>query len=264
MDREPPRAKAGHLQVLIHHVLYGLLADPAVPVAEEQRLVVDLPVCLPQANGQVPLQGVLAGGIEVDQPLLIALPYHPHRAQFRVNVVQADARQLPHPQSAVEKQGDDGIVPLPVPPFRVSGHGIQQLQGFLHGQILGQGLFLFRCVNVGRRVVLEKSPLVDEEFIQCLDGGQLPGLGGRPVGTNGIRIQQEGIDLLGGDSPNKFQISLLDRYLGESLRVMENVLPVPADQVAEKGAQIQQVLVHRPLGTALYHQLVGSKLLHDG
>ena len=122
--------QSGLGEVLFHQGVDVGAADALVPGGEEEGVLI--PAADGPAHRQIPLQGGLAGVVEVDNAYLVALAQHPQRVPLDVRQVQAD--QLRDPQAAVEKNSQDAVVPLLVGAV----HAGKQLQALVQGQILGQ------------------------------------------------------------------------------------------------------------------------------
>ena len=133
----------------------------------------------------------------------------------------------------------------------VCGNGFEQRDGFLQRQVLGKCLFLFGGINIGGRVDGKVAALVDQILEQCLDGGQLACLGRGTVFAHRVGVDQEGVYLIRRDRAQVFQIHRQDTDGGKALGVIQHLGVLPAKQVPEKCAQVEQVLLHRALRTAL-------------
>ena len=112
VHRIPRPAQADLLQVFFHHDLHGDGLEPGLPVAEEQGVPVFHPVF--GAHRQVGGDGILAGLVQVDDALFVALTQHPQCVVVAHHVAEVDGHQLREPQAAVEEDGEDAPVPFRV------------------------------------------------------------------------------------------------------------------------------------------------------
>ena len=119
-------------------------ADPLVLSGQEQC------VGVPSGDGppdrQIAVQRRLAGVIEVKDPHLVAFAQNAHG--LVLNVLQIQSYQLGDPESAVEEQGQDGVIALLI--FTV--HGAEQILALLQRQIAWQFLFQLGRVDIFDRI----------------------------------------------------------------------------------------------------------------
>ena len=129
-------AQTDFFKVLVHHRLNGLDGHPAVVAADKQRVFILY--FINRAYTHVVVDRVDAGGVEIDDALLVALAEHTDRAIVAdIGVVQP--RHLRNTQTAVEKEGDNGVVALAV----LALDGVKQLDALFEREILGESFFRF-------------------------------------------------------------------------------------------------------------------------
>ena len=126
--------QAGHLQLTAHHPFHRLLIDaPSYPADKKGLGIFGTGL---DSFGQIGFDGLLAGVVEIDHSLFVALAQHLKGVSPHIGKV--DAYQLGDPQAAVEKQGNDAIISLGIGAL----HMAQQLHAFFHRRWRGRD-FLF-------------------------------------------------------------------------------------------------------------------------
>ena len=100
--------QAGHVQLTAHHPFYRLLVDPPSHSADEKGLGIFGTGF--DTFGQIGFDGLLTGVVEIDHPLFVAFAQHLKGVPPHIGKI--DSHQLGDTQAAVEKQGDDAVVPL--------------------------------------------------------------------------------------------------------------------------------------------------------
>ena len=129
-------AQTDFFKLLVHHRLNGLDGHPAVVAADKQRVFILYFIY--GAHAHVVVDRVDAGGVEIDDALLVALAEHTDRAIVAdIGVVQP--RHLRNAQTAVEEEGDNGVVALAV----LALDGVKQLDALFEREILGESFFGF-------------------------------------------------------------------------------------------------------------------------
>ena len=141
------------LKALLEHIVDAVLCDPRVPPGDKQRVGVRRPGLA--SDLQPVLNGILTGRVEVDGPLLVTLAQHPQTVFPNVGDIQA--YQFGNTQTAVQKQGDDAVVPFRI----VSVNGFQKPDALVQRQIAWQRLPDLGRIQLLNGIFLQKFCLID-------------------------------------------------------------------------------------------------------
>ena len=125
--------QTGLFQPLLDHIVNCVSGHTGVPPGEKQGISVRRR--LVAALCQPSLDGLLAGVIEINDALLVALAQY--SKLFAPNVAEIEAHQLRNTQAAVEKEYQDAIIPCAVGLV----HAFQKLDALIEAEIPGQCLF---------------------------------------------------------------------------------------------------------------------------
>ena len=144
--------QSGGGQVLFHQCVHHGAADALVLTGEEQR--VPVPAGDGSPHRQIPCQRVLARLVQIHHAHLAALAENTQGVV--VDVADIQPNQLGNTQSAVQKQRQDAVIPLPVGTV----HRVQKGEGLVQRQVAGKGLHLLGRVHVLAGIFLQKMPFV--------------------------------------------------------------------------------------------------------
>ena len=126
---------------------------------------------------------------------------------------------------------------------------VQQLQALVQVQILGQGLFQPRGVQVLDQVHVQQLGLVGQVLVEGPDGGHLAGPRGVVQTAVPGQIVHVGVDVRQRDGANQIDAHVVNGDLVHG-QIVRDQLFVPL-QKTEKAAQIQVIFINRAPGVAL-------------
>ena len=119
-------------------------ADPLILRRKKQR------VSIPAGDGppyrQIRLEGFLAGLIEIDDSNLVAFAQNPQ--SILLDVPEIESHQFGDPQSAVEEQSQNAVIPL----LMLAVHAVQKLHAFIQSQVFRQGFAQFGGIDIFDRI----------------------------------------------------------------------------------------------------------------
>ena len=119
------------------------------------------------AHSQIAVERLAAGVVEVDNTLFAALAKDAQAVAVVILQVQAD--QLRDTQTAVEKNTQNAIIALLVFPI----HNGQQPLAFFQCEIVGEGFWYLRGVEILHRVFLQQLRFHGQVFEEAADRGDL-------------------------------------------------------------------------------------------
>src|SRR2546421_2597068 len=111
------------LAVFLHNIHHASHREAGSLVVEKHLLVTALP-----PHGKVASERLGRFLLKVDSALLVALAVYEHGALVQVNISKCKAHQFCHPDTSLEKQLQDRVVP------GLAGGGIEKPQVFVHPQ----------------------------------------------------------------------------------------------------------------------------------
>ena len=142
-------------------------------------------------------------------------------------------------------------------------HGGEKIQTFVHAQVLGQLFFLLGRFDVGAGIHFQKTPFDRQILEHRLDGGQLAGACLLSVASLGTGVHQKIVYIGGADFLDKLQIHAADICLRHIFRC-GLLATADQEQIPEKGAQINEIFIHRLDGATLDVQFVRREFTENG
>ena len=200
-------------------------------------------------SGRSGVDGVAAGVVEENDALFPALAADEQAVPADVCVIQP--HKLGNPQPAVKKQAQYTVVAFLIIPIH---RGEQQPFRFLERKIAGEGLELFRRVEVRDGVVRELFRLDGVVFIEAPERRNLPRaarcvqavLRRAALFVPDLVAGEEGevvVNLAGRDGARKLEVDVVDGDVLE-LGAARDYSALYLDK-AEKVAQVEEILVDR-------------------
>ena len=244
------RIQPGFQQVLLDQPMDRGDADAVFVPGAEQCLVVREDDVVPLF--QIPVDGPAAGRTHVDDPFLVALADNADAVFVDVGQIQPD--QLRAPDPAVEKQHQDGKIPV----FIRAIDRPQQRGRFFQRQVFRQAAADLGEFDVLDRVIWDLLGADGQILIECLDCRKLARAGsGRDPGivrtfavlTVVRQVGQEIKDLRRRDGIQNRRVDPFD-IDGIQRRIVRQ-LPAHQRQEAKEHPQIQMIFLDGTSGLAL-------------
>ena len=238
--------------------MYSGTADPLVPGGQEQRVLI--PSADGTAHGEIAFQRRFAGIVQIDNTHLVTLAQDPQGISLDVRQVQAD--ELRNSQAAVEKKGQNTIIPFPIRAV----HAVQQLHAFIQREVSGQRFFQFGRIQVLNGVAVQKMDLLRQVVKKGTECGDFPGSGrgiksifclvavGLP-GAVPAEIGQIAINVCQRNRADQIDVNVHNGNLIQ-FQIPQRTIPGLFD-VAEKVSEIQEIFVHRFLRVGLDTFVIG-------